>query len=820
MAVRTPLWLRRRREQEEADRSLTERRFGVLPLPAAATRHAAADRAPATERLRAFVASSPAQFWSQIVTAAVVLAYTASTLLVARPPSGYDSVWDGWIGNLATILPLVPISLRIAGTSRFRGAWIAMATGIALYNAGDLIYLWHDQNLNPIPSPAPSDAAFLASYVCFAVGVVLLTQRNFGVVAMSTRLDGAITGLAVGALAGMVWFDRVLSVSGKPLQVIVGMAYPLMDLVILVLLLSALAPLHYRPNRSTLVLMLGVTAFIVGDVIYLNQVAANTYVQGTLLDASWVIGIWLMGLAAWPREDRRAVPRTADSAVPSGISHIPIVFGTLSVLVLTASLVHHTSRVASLMALGALGLVIVRMALTLGVVRDAEQDNFKVARVDELTGLSNRRAFFEDGEVRFADRGEDQRLGVIVIDLDGFKEINDTLGHAAGDELLRVVSKRFASKADGRGQIARIGGDEFAGTFEIDSLAEIIAIAQETAAIFSDPVSIDGMTVRVGGSIGVAICPDHALTQADLLRCADVAMYEAKGEHMPIRLYRPEDDVHTRDRLALIDDLRTTSWERDLVMHFQPTLDLRTGELLGVEALVRWRHPTFGLLYPADFVPLCERIGMIRSLTRRVIELAVTELARLDRTGRSLQMSVNISRLDLLDDELPGYVDVVLAQHRVSPERLTLEVTETAISKDPTHAATSIVHLRERGVRISIDDFGVGYSSLSQLLELPVDELKIDKSFVLALGVDARARAVVTATIELARALGLTVVAEGIESSTSLHAVAELGVDVAQGYFVACPYTSSQLDAHLATLSAAPTTARRPRARTDREPAR
>ncbi|HEV3212228.1 MAG TPA: EAL domain-containing protein [Acidimicrobiales bacterium] len=796
MAVRTPTVVTSP-DVPANDRPQRARGRVAPPPPAGAPRRVAGSRA--LQRLRSCAAAAPAQFWSQLVTAVVVVAYTASTVLVARPPSGYDSLWDGWIGNLASILPLVPIGLRIASTKRFRGAWIAMATGIALYDAGNLIYLWHDQNLNPIPSPAPSDAAYLAAYVCFAVGVAMLTQRNFGAVAMSTRLDGAITGLAIGATAGMLWFDRVLSVSGKPLEVAVGMAYPLMDLVILVLLFSALAPLRYRPGRSTLLLMAGVGFFVVGDVVYLNQLAAGSYVQGTLLDTSWVIGIWLMGLAAWPRQERRAVARVGDSTVPTGFTHIPIVFGTLSVLVLAATLVHHTSRIASLMALAALGLVIVRMAMTLGAVRDAEKDNFRVARIDELTGLSNRRAFFEDGEERFADRRPDQRLGVVVIDLDGFKEINDTLGHAAGDELLRVVSRRFASRTDGRGQIARIGGDEFAGTFEIGSVPEIIAIAQDVAAIFTDPVSIDGMTVRVGGSIGVALCPDHGLSQADLLRCADVAMYEAKGEQMPIRLYRPEDDVHTRDRLTLIDDLRTTPWERELILHFQPTLDLRSGELLGVEALVRWRHPEFGLLYPADFVPLCERIGMIRTLTRRVIELAVAELARLDRGGRSLQMSVNISRLDLLDDELPGYVDVVLAQHGVSPERLTMEVTETAISKDPAHAASSIVHLRERGVRISIDDFGVGYSSLSQLLELPVDELKIDKSFVLALGVDARARAVVTATIELARALGLTVVAEGIESSTSLRAVTELGVDVAQGYFVACPYTSAQLDAFLAT---------------------
>jgi diguanylate cyclase (GGDEF)-like protein len=749
----------------------------------------------------AALAADRAQFWTQLLAGSVVLAYTASTLFV---PRGYDTIWDGWIGNLAEILPLVPIGLRILRTERYRAAWTAMWLGILLYDAGNLIYLWHDQNLSPIPNPAPSDVAYLLSYVCFAVGVVLLTQPNFGAVAISTRLDGAITGLAVGAAAGAIWFDHVLQVSGRPLQVAVGMAYPLMDLVMLVLLTAALAPLHYRPNRQTLLLMVGVGVFAAGDVVYLNQVAANTYVQGTLLDASWAVGIWLIGLAAWPRPERRAVRRTTATEVPKGITMVPIVFGSLAVVVLLSSLVHHTPKVATLMALAALALVIVRMAMTLKAVRVVEHRSFAVARVDELTKLANRRAFFEDGEARFTARTPDQRIGVLVVDLDGFKEINDTLGHAAGDQLLQVVSARFEARVGGRGLIARTGGDEFAGTFTISSVADAVAIAQEMAAIFHDPVSIEGLTVRVGGSIGVALCPDHGGTLAELLRCADVAMYEAKGAHAPVRLYRPEDDVHTRDRLTLVDDLRTTPWERSLVLHLQPTLDLRSRAVLGVEALVRWRHPTFGLLYPDDFVPLCERTGMIRSLTRTVIDLAVAELARLDATGYRLGIRVNISRVDLHDEELPGYVDVVLARHGVAPERLTLEVTETSLSEDPDRTRRSIVRLRERGILVSIDDFGVGYSSLSQLLELPVDELKIDKSFVLALGVDARARAVVTATVELARALGLTVVAEGVESSTGLHAVEELGVDVAQGYFVACPFTSAQLDAYLSGGVAAP----------------
>ena len=751
-------------------------------------------------RLRATCASlyeSPAQCWFQLLTAAVVIAYTVSTVTVHRPSSGYDSLWDGWIGNLAPILPLIPIALRIRSTARSRGAWIAMWIGIALYDAGNLIYLLHDQNLTPIPNPAPSDAAYLLSYVFLAIGITMLTQRNFGSVAIATRLDGAVTGLALGAAASMLWFDPLLEASGRPLQVAVGMAYPIMDLVIIVLLVSSLAPMRYRPNRSTLLLLLGMTAFVVGDVVYLNEVASNTYVQGTLLDATWTIGIWMMGLAAWPREDRRVTPRASTTGVPRGVAIVPIVFGCLAVAVVAIALLHETSPVTSLLALGALCLVLMRLTLTLWEVRRVEKATYQVARVDELTGLSNRRAFFEEGEARLHALDNDRRLGVIVVDLAGFKEINDTLGHAAGDELLRITSKRFLARGAGRGTIARIGGDEFACLFESTSIDEIVSIGRELATSFADPCSVDGVSVRVGGSFGIAVSPEHGLTLNELLRCADVAMYDAKSAHELVRLYLREDDLRSRHRLALVDDLRTTPWEEQLVLHFQPTLDLSTDTFAGLEALVRWRHPEFGVLYPDDFVSLTEQTGFIHALTRVVLNLAVAELARLDKLGYSLQMSVNISRYDLLDDRLPSVVDEVLANHGVAPSRLTLEVIETAFSVEPERAALSIERLRNRGIQVSIDDFGVGYSSLSQLLHLPVDELKIDKSFSLALGVDVRARAVVTATVELARALGLSVVAEGIESEQCLRTVRELGVDIAQGYYVAGPFSATQLERFL-----------------------
>jgi diguanylate cyclase len=500
-----------------------------------------------------------------------------------------------------------------------------------------------------------------------------------------------------------------------------------------------------------------------------------------------------MGIAAWGREDRRSLPRKRRSSVaPPGIALVPIVFGFLSLGLLALSLSHHDDAAASDMALGALGVVIVRMAMTLRELRRGAE-NFRDARTDQLTALQNRRAFLEDAEAKLEAAHEPDHIGVLLVDLDGFKEINDSLGHHCGDELLRIVATRFERKIANRGSVARLGGDEFASTCVVSSSQELVVVAQELAETLFDPISLDGVTVRVGASIGVAISPDHGLTHSDLLRSADVAMYEAKRSRSIVCVYHPDHDLNSRERLELIDELRTAINTRSLTLHYQPTLNLHTETVVGVEALVRWHHPRQGLLQPDSFVPLAERVGLIPQLTRAVLEMAIDEAARLDRYGHPLQMSVNISRHDLVDEDLPVFIDQLLEQHEVPHSRLTLEVTESCIGSDPERAKRSIDELRARGIRISIDDFGVGYSSMSQLLQLPIDELKIDKSFVLALEEDDRARAIISSTVELARALKLVVVAEGAEKTGNLNSLAYLGVDIVQGFFIARPLTSHEL---------------------------
>jgi diguanylate cyclase (GGDEF)-like protein len=770
----------------------------MTPAVAVSANSRAVDQDKLVRVTRKGLGSIRPEWWLQVFIGVVVVAYGVSTVVVHRPPSGYNTFWDGWVQNIASALPVIPLLLRARRSPKLRSAWLAMAAGCVLYTMADLVFLYHDQNLNPIPSPAPSDAFFLSCNAAFIIGFVILTQSSFGRVHPSVRLDGAIAGLAIAAVAGAVWFEPVLHVSGRPFQAAVDLAYPVCALVLLVLLVAGLAPQRFRPNWTTVVLMVGVAFSVLGSVIFLNQSADGTYVAGTLVGETWLMSFFIIGMAATMRDRRRSGGARESHGPPAGIVVVPVVFGVVSLAVLARSIYRHDASVVLILAIGALGLVICRMAVTLRELRQS-MTNYQEARTDYLTGLPNRRAFLERLESRLSSvPAAAIETGVLLVDLDGFKEVNDALGHTAGDELLCVVAKRFERRLGHRGVLARLGGDEYACYCPVTDEEELVTIAHDLAQTLFDPCVLDGTSVRVGASIGVALSGPDVHTNGELLRCADVAMYDAKRTHKGVSAYRPEADPHSRERLALIDDLREAISSRALIMYYQPTLDMHTGAIRGLEALVRWPHPSLGMLYPDSFIPLAEQNGLMSQLTSAVLDIAVGEAARLDRAGHRLGMSVNISRFDLVDEDLASYVSGVLARHGFAPDRLTLEVTESALGGDPQRAERCVRQLRALGVRVSIDDFGVGYSSMSQLLGLAIDEVKIDKSFTIALTSDPRALAIVRSTIELARALSLTLVAEGIETEEALRTLQSLGAEVGQGYLFARPLPSEQLEEYLA----------------------
>ena len=735
----------------------------------------------------------------QLITAIFVIAYSLSTVLVHRI-DGYSTFWDLWIEDIAFFLPAIPMFLAGRRWPAVRAAWYICALGVVFNTAANLVFTLHDQNINPFPTPAPSDYLYLSSYALLIVAVALLTQGRLGHVHASVRLDGAIMALALASLAGMLWFEPILQVSGRPAQVIVTLAYPLCDLVVLILLIAGLAPNRFRPDLSTTFLMIGALWFVGGDVIYLNQTANGTYTTGTFLDATWVIGYWLMGIAS-SVPSRRAITlsepnRVHDVKSSPGLLVVPAISGFISLGVIIAAFVRHDrSSVVLALAVAALCLVIARMWLTLRE-EDSLVSSSKIdARTDALTGLANRRSFIEQVEAILEDGTG--AAGVILIDIDGFKDVNDALGHLAGDELLIELGNRFSARVKGKATLARLGGDEFAIACRGQSDAELSQMANDLMTALDDSYTIDGVSVRVGASIGVSTATRHDLSAIELLRRADVAMYKAKLTQTNVSVYHSSDDPNSREHLTLLDDLRTAIDQGAMTLHFQPTLDLATNYVRGVEALARWDHGELGTLYPDLFIPMAERAGLMPRLTRAILQQAVAQAVSLDNAGHELQMSVNISRHDLVDDELPEFLERLLAREGFPAHRLTLEITESTIGSDPERAAASVARLRKAGVAISIDDFGVGYSSMSQLLNLTIDELKIDKSFIIGLQSDERAQAIVRTSVELASALNISLVAEGIEESEVLNFIRKAGVRIAQGYFIARPLPVAQLDEFL-----------------------
>lgn len=386
-----------------------------------------------------------------------------------------------------------------------------------------------------------------------------------------------------------------------------------------------------------------------------------------------------------------------------------------------------------------------------------------------------------------------------MVDLDRFKDINDAFGHAAGDEVLRAVADRLRRSTRADDVVARVGGDEFAVLVtDITRPSQAEAVAAELSDVLSRPVVVDGTKLAVEVCVGVACHPDDGTTTNELLQHADTAMYRAKRSHPRWRRYQADDCGTQRARLELVAELRTAIGGGELVLNYQPQLNLRSGRVSAVEALVRWNHPRRGMLTPAAFVPAVEQSGLIQSFTYAILDQALTACAAWRAEGHEVAVSVNVSANNLVNTDLPGEVATLLVTHGVMPSWLTLEITETARMNDAVTALRLMGELREIGVRIAADDFGTGYSSFTLLQERILHEVKIDRSFVQRLLVERGDAAIVAATVQLAHAHGLSVVAEGVEKAELLDALAALGCDQVQGLHIGPAMPVAELIAWLA----------------------
>lgn len=419
---------------------------------------------------------------------------------------------------------------------------------------------------------------------------------------------------------------------------------------------------------------------------------------------------------------------------------------------------------------------------------------------DGLTDLPNRALLHEMIQAALRTPRQDAaRVALLLMDLDRFKEINDTFGHQQGDKLLRQVGERLRDTVRAADTVARLGGDEFAILLPAAGAAGAVTVAMAILRALDQPFVLEGYSMTLGASIGITLAPDHGQDAITLLRRADVAMYTAKRDGGGHALYTAEQDQYSPDRLGLTGELRQAIDQDGLSLHYQPKVDLKTGCLDGVEALVRWPHPDRGLLPPDQFIPLAEHTGLIAPLSRWVLATALRQCRAWRDEGLEIRVAVNLSARLLLDEHLIETIADLLLAHRVSPADLELELTESAVMADPARALDVLRGLHQMGIRLSIDDFGTGYSSLAYLNRLPVDEVKIDKSFVLDLRADAAAT-IARSIIDLGHNLGLVVVAEGVEDQAAYERLGAMGCDLAQGYYLSRPIPAADLAAWARSL--------------------
>jgi diguanylate cyclase (GGDEF)-like protein len=604
-------------------------------------------------------------------------------------------------------------------------------------------------------SPWPLRVAIGLAIVALAVAV----RRRFEMLPWLSLLDAVMGATASGALA------VALGLSTEESLAVAGV-------------IGALALCRWQPSAT--ILLLGGATLLLGGGEDLAAVAAVPCV-----------------MAAWRAESRVGPGPEFRWTVLAAI----ICFATTA---LTLLAIGQFTRLSDLAGALALGTVLAGMARAGFTVTARLRESNARALTDDLTGLANRRHLVERLQAAIERGGES---ALLLIDLDGFKELNDTLGHHAGDEVLRQIGPRLAEAVRGHDTLARLGGDEFALILAPGDEAAASAAGLRLRHALERSFAVQDIAVHIDASVGIALFPAHAEDPIGLLQRADVAMYEAKRMRTGHEVYLPERDRHSRQRLALVGELHDAIGAGQLVLHYQPKATLPEGVVQGVEALVRWHHPERGLLTPGHFLPLAEQSGLTRALTAFVLDRALAETAELP----ALTVAVNLGPADLLDFELPAEVARALERRSFAPERLTLEVSEDLIAADPERTLSVLRGLRSLGLRLSLDDFGAGRSSLQHLRSLELDVLKVDRAFVLEMSDSARDLAIVAGTIDLGHRLGLRVVGEGAATPEVWDALTAHGCDEAQGELLSSPLPIAELRAWLGERARAPGAYRRTR---------
>ena len=715
----------------------------------------------------------------------VVVGTTAGVL-----STGFSATKSPPLGLLVVLLLFFAACvgrLVVAGlvAPRQRTARWLLAAAVTFWATGSAV-LHQSQAGQEQQFPGPAELLFVPAYICLA-SFLLVGSRSGRAVGAKVWLDTALICGGLTSLVGSVLASPAgRSVGGDVdgVGLLLGLFYPLLGICLAVMLVAQVLLGIRGRGHDTRLLLLGLMMLTGCDLAYLAAAAAGAYYANLVTDVLYGVAFAVITTAACV-EPSRTVAR------PRGRERATLMLAAAAVALLALVLRPAASglwfvtvpAVLTLVSAGA------RLLMALRDARGAAEARL-LSRTDDLTGLLNRRAILADVDRRLAGPGP---VSLMLIDLDGFKEVNDSLGHSAGDALLQSIGDRLVAALPGSALVSRVGGDEFALMVEVGEAHELQMLAARLRGVIEEPVSIDGLDLTVRASVGLTLATRQDTDAVHLLRRADVAMYRAKNLRLGESLYDPDHDDYSRGRLQEVESLRQGIARGELRMYYQPQVDARTQEVTAMEALVRWEHPEHGVLAPLAFLPEARRAGLMPPLSDAVVDLVVADARRWAARGHTFTVAFNCAPPELLGGRLVPRLLQAVARAGLPPDRILVEVTEDSFVNDPERARSVLRELRRNRVQTAIDDYGTGFSSLAYLRNLPVQELKIDRSFIGSMGSDRSSRVIVESTVTMAHAMGLRVVAEGVEDDTTAADLAAMGVDTLQGYLIARPMRASEV---------------------------
>lgn len=725
------------------------------------------------------------------------------------------------IDDIVLVVLTVPAAVfsAIAARSahgRLRLSWVAMTAALVAWGIGGAIWSYDELVLKKVPFPSIADAAYLMFPVGACVALLLFPSEQAGPFRGRVFFDGLIVAGSLFLVSWVTILGPLYSAGGTdPLAFAVSLAYPVSDVVVLTMAAVVLVRSGVEHRLTLTLLTVGLACMALSDSMFTYLAAKDEYASGDVIDIGWVAGLLLIAVAA--AASRQTTHENSEAPELPGWASIWLPFAPL----LLAAIIAAAQPVPSLRSRPVLvvaGLlviaVLVRQFLAVSENRRLVAAVAQQALRDPLTGLANRALFNERLDHAMALRERDGiAVGVVAVDLNDFKLVNDSLGHPVGDKLLTGVANRMLNSVRAGDTVARLGGDEFSVVVEGSADAAHL-VAHRVVESFDRPFVVDGHELLMRPSVGLAIAePDEPGLSADeLLRRADTAMYCAKRARIRgVETYHPEMHVVGGAELdvlsgvpvsantggvaaiQLLGDLRQAIANSELVLVYQPKLNLRTSRIVGVEALLRWPRSDGEVLTPEEFLPLVRRHGLMAAVTERVLNRALDDALVWHDASYEVPVAVNLFAPSLANLGIPAKITEALASRGLDPAALTVEITEDMFLDNIERTRAVLNELRRSGIRIAIDDFGSGYSALSYLRDLPIDEVKLDRHFVAPILTDPRGAAVVRAAIDLAHVLGLTTVGEGIEDAATADHLRDFGCDIGQGFFFSPPVTSEQL---------------------------